>query len=130
MKVHAQRMLAVLGVTVISALVTLAGAQAGSRPDDRAGTLGVGTGSRAVVVPDAFERAVLRHPAPARPDDRAGARGVPSPAAAHAPAGSGTADSEFRWNGAAFGAAIALVIVVLGGAATLTMRRRSGAVAN
>ena len=63
----ALRISKVLGVAVASAAVLATGAPAADRPDDRAGMLGVGA-TQAVVVPDAFERAVLRSTELAAPD--------------------------------------------------------------
>ena len=137
----ALRISKVLGVAVASAAVLATGAPAADRPDDRAGMLGVGA-TQVVVVPDAFERAVLRSTelaapdaferavlrasdAGPRPDDRAGARG---PGAMPSTVASGTAaraDDGFAW-GDAFvgGAAGVLSILLLGTATMLTIRHR------
>ena len=79
MKRQAKQLVGLAVVTVASAVVFVAGAQASIRPNDRAGTLGAGTELKTTAVPDVFERAAARaaHENQAvRPDDRAGARGV------------------------------------------------------
>ena len=63
----ALRISKVFGVALGSAAVLATGAPAADRPDDRAGMLGVGA-TQVVVVPDAFERAVLRSTELAPPD--------------------------------------------------------------
>src|SRR5258705_13953248 len=72
-----------LGLAVGLAGVALAAplAQAATRPDDRAGTLGVGA-QQVADTSDVISRYLVSHPAALRPDDRAGALGVGSAAVA------------------------------------------------
>jgi hypothetical protein len=75
-------------------------------------------------VPDALDRAVLRETgASVRPDDRGEARG-PGIAPSGVTAGASASDDGFAWGDAFFGAAVALFIVLLGGATALTIRHR------
>src|SRR5262245_20192221 len=107
MNVHAQRMLVTAALTLVSTVALIGDAQAGARPDDRAGTLGAGsnvtravirpndragrlgvgadTSASTVATPDAFERAVLRAEMPPRPDDRGGFHGISVPGDVAAP---------------------------------------------
>lgn len=144
MKAAAHKILGALSATLACAAVLAGGVQAAERPDDRGGMLGVGA-AQAVIVPDAFERAFLRHaaatPVPdaferavireqattaVRPDDRPGLRGpglVPT-----APTSVATAsDGGFAWDDAAFGAGAMLGLALLG-TAILGIRRRGGVV--
>jgi hypothetical protein len=59
----------------ISAAVASA-AQAATRPDDRAGPLGIGAQSVAADTSDVVSRYLVNHPAGVRPDDRAGPLGI------------------------------------------------------
>ena len=113
-------------------------AQAATRPDDRAGTLGVGTPATqsSPVRPD--DRAGLRgadgdvvarylnnHPTAVRPDDRAGIRGVGPVAVTPATGGSG---SSWDVVGIAAGSSVAALLVALAGI-TLARRRRTATAA-
>ncbi len=95
-------------------------------PNDRAGMLGVGgiASSSQPVVPDWIERAALRAATDVRPDDRGGLRG-PGMVPTEAPAVTTASGDGFRWGDAAFGAAGALGLVLLGMLAALTIRHRS-----
>ena len=74
-------------------------------------------------MPDVFERAVLRETGTAtRPDDRAGARG-PGIVPAASPSVAASAESGARWDEALLAAAM-LGVLLLGIAATLTIRHR------
>jgi hypothetical protein len=144
MKGTAHRILTALGLALTSAALLAGGAQAAERPDDRGGLIGVGgaqvvpasadTFERAVLrsaaanpVPDVFERAVLRESRSAvRPDDRAGARGPGNFATPLPSVAASAADDGFRWDDAFLGAAAMLGVVLLGAAATLTIRHRGG----
>ena len=78
-------------------------------------------------VPDLFERAVLREGrSAARPDDRAGGRGPGNLASTLSSVAVSSTDEGFRWDDAFLGAAAMLAVVLLGAAATLTIRRRGG----
>jgi hypothetical protein len=111
-------------------------AQAATRPDDRAGPLGVGT----ALVVRADDRAGLRGAAPGqsdvisrylishsavRPDDRAGPLGVGSDSAVGivTPAHSVILDSTgFQWSDAGIGAGTALGLILLALGATVLVR--------
>jgi hypothetical protein len=143
MNATAHRILRAFALALTGAALLTGGAQAAERPDDRGGLIGVGGAQVAPASPDAFERAVLRsaaaNPVPdvferavlregrsaVRPDDRAGARG-PGNFATALPAVAASADSGFRWDDAFLGAAAMLGVVLLGAAATLTIRHRGG----
>ncbi len=97
-----------------------------TRPNDRAGMLGVGAVNRVrVSPPDAVERAVAIRLAaePARPDDRAAARGpgVIAPSALAARLESGT--TAFAWHDATIGAGATFVALMLVALVGLTIRR-------
>jgi hypothetical protein len=144
MKATAHRILGALGLALTGAVLLAGGAQAAERPDDRSGMIGVGGAQvlpatpdvfeRAVLrsgaanpVPDVFERAVLRESGSAvRPDDRSGARGPGTFTSPLASASASAADDGFRWDDAFLGAAAMLGAVLLGAAATLTIRHRGG----
>ena len=88
--------------------------------------LGVGAieSSSQPVVPDWFERAVLREATTVRPDDRGGLHGpgmVPTDVPTLAPA----SGDGFQWGDAAFGAAGALGLILIGILAALTFRHRN-----
>ena len=143
MKAH--RIVVRFAVGIAVAAVLAGGAQAAERPDDRGGMIGVGAAQVVESPPDAFERAVLRgtaaNPLPdvfdravlresrsaLRPDDRAGARG-PGIFPTALPSVAASSGDGFRWDDALFGAAAMLGVVLLGAAATLTLRRRGGVV--
>jgi hypothetical protein len=145
MKAKAHRMLGTLGLALAGAAVLAGGAQAAERPDDRGGLIGVGGAQVVAATPDVFERAVLRsaaaNPVPdvferavlresrsaVRPDDRAGARGRGNFATA-VPSVAAPAADGFRWDDAFLGAAAMLGFVLLGAAATLTIRHRGSVV--
>jgi hypothetical protein len=93
------------------------------RPDEGSGLRSVGGVASVSVVPDAFERAVLRLETSPRPDDRAGLHG-PGSIATQLPAATPVSADGFEWGDAAFGAAAALGFVLLAGAAALTIRQR------
>ena len=119
--------------------VGTATAQAATRPDDRAGTLGVGgpaihssparpddrAGLRGVES-DVVTRYLNNRPAAVRPDDRAGIRGV-GPVAALTPAAGGSGSS---WDvvGIAAGSSLGALGLALAGI-TLARRRRSATAA-
>jgi hypothetical protein len=125
-------------VTAALALFVLAASAfaSPSRPDDRAGARGLGTGSGITVTsvarPD--DRAGLRGLGTSpnisglvratRPDDRAGSR-TSTPSSAPALAAVVTAATAFQWGDAATGAGVALAAVALAGALMLTARRRT-----
>lgn len=94
-------------------------AQGGARPDDRAGTRGIGS----VSTPAQHTRNVVDD---RRPDDRAGVRGIGSSASASA---SGlAARSGFDWADAGIGAGITLGLMLLGtGAVFVGVRHRRSA---
>ena len=136
----ALRISTVLGVALASAAALATGAPAADRPNDRAGMLGVGA-TQVVVVPDAFERAVLRSTELAapdaferavlrasntgpRPDDRAGARGPGAMPLTVASVTAARANDGFAWGDAFVGAAGVLSILLLGTATMLTIRHR------
>jgi hypothetical protein len=140
MKAAAHRILGILGMALAGAALFAGGVQAAERPDDRGGLIGVGATQVVAEPPDAFERAVLRHagavPVPdvferavlretgtaTRPDDRAGARG-PGIVPAASPSVAASAESGARWDEALLAAAM-LGVLLLGIAATLTIRHR------
>lgn len=144
MKAMAHRILGALGLALTGAVLFAGGAQAAERPDDRGGMIGVGGAQVLPATPDVFERAVLRsaaaNPVPdvferavlresrsaVRPDDRSGARGPGNFASPLALASASPADDGFRWDDAFLGAAAMLGVVLLGAAATLTIRHRGG----
>jgi len=113
-------------------------AQAGTRPNDRAGTLGVGSPRSARDTSDVVSRYLRSHAI--RPNDRAGslgANGAATPdvferyASAH-PYGAGLAATSvaaqvgFRWGdyGAGVGTGIALVLLLAGGFVATPLWRR------
>jgi hypothetical protein len=115
-------------------------AQAGTRPDDRAGALGAGPQRIAGDASDVVSRYLRSHAT--RPDDRAGSLGIHGAvvappdvferyAAAH-PYGAGlgatsvAAPVGFRWGdyGAGVGTGIALVLLLAGGLIAAPMWRR------
>jgi hypothetical protein len=127
---------------IVSALAALAasGAQAGTRPNDRAGMLGVGAQRIAPDTSDVVSR-YLRSHAP-RPNDPAGSLGVNPTyasvpdvferyASAH-PYGAGLAATSvvatagFRWSdyGAGVGTGIVAVLLLIGGLLATPTRRR------
>jgi hypothetical protein len=124
-----------LALTAFSATA----AQAGTRPNDRAGTLGVGWQRFAGDTSDVVSRYLRSHGL--RPNDRAGSLGVnranvPTPdvferyASAH-PYGVGlsavsVAASGFRWDdyGAGVGTGIVVVLLLAGGLLATPIRRR------
>ena len=129
-------------VIVALALAALAATavQAGTRPNDRAGALGVGSQRIAPDRSDAVSRYLRSHAA--RPDDRAGSLGVNSAnsltpdvferyASAH-PYGVGltatsvAASSSFRWGdyGAGVGTGIVAVLLLAAGLFATPTRRR------
>jgi hypothetical protein len=114
------------------AAVLVTGAGQAERPDDRAGTLGVGSvSSNPTAMPDAFERQVARTtPATAaaiRPDDRAEPRG-PGIVFSVPPAVAAAASDPFEWVDASIGAALTLAAVLVGAGlgAAIRDRRRVG----
>jgi hypothetical protein len=141
MTATAHRIVGTLGTAFAAAALLAGAAQAVERPDDRGGLIGVGStqvlpatpdvferavlrGTAANPVPDVFERAVLRESRSAvRPDDRAGARG-PGVVPTALPSVAVSAEDGFRWADAFLGAAAMLGVVLLGAAATLTIRHR------
>jgi hypothetical protein len=137
---YGNRILRSVGLGIAAATVLVTGAQAAERPDDRAGMIGVGAAQVVEATPDAFERAVLRHASTAppdaferaiarqstvalRPDDRAGARG-PGAVAPTLSASADPTEPGFGWNDALLRAAGILGVLLLGAAATLTIRHR------
>ena len=104
------RLIGSIGSTVAIAAMLAVGAQAGGRPDDRAGMLGVGAVSPAVI-------------ASVRPDDRASARGPG--VFPHDTLGSpvGAAARAFQWDDATMGAGVMLALVLLSGASAFVLRR-------
>jgi hypothetical protein len=115
-------------------------AQAGTRPDDRAGALGVGAPRIAGDASDVVSRYLRSHAT--RPDDQAGSLGATSAdgaspdvferyAAAH-PYGAGlgapsvAAPVGFRWDdyGAGVGTGIALILLLAGGRVAVPTWRR------
>ena len=140
MKARAHQFMAVLGTALAGAVLLAGGAQAAERPDDRAGMIGVGAAQAVEAPPDAFERAALRQASTAppdaferavarratvatRPDDRAGARGPGTVSPTLSPSAD-PAEPNIGWNEALLGAAGILVVLLLGAAATLTIRHR------
>jgi len=128
----------ILALALSSVAVT--SAQAGTRPNDRAGTLGVGSARIAGDTSDVVSRYLRSHGI--RPNDRAGSLGAngadaTSPdvferyASAH-PYGVGlaatsvTAQVGFRWDdyGAGVGTGIAVVLLLAGGLIATPMWRR------
>ena len=115
------------------------GAIASTRPDDRAGQIGVGAAQAAQPIPDVFERAVARNATAGpdaferavlrstvdnrRPDDRAEARG-PGAFTTVSPAAAASPDDGFAWSDALLGASAMLGIVLLGAAGALVIRHR------
>ena len=130
-----------LAATFAVAIGVLApnGAIASTRPDDRAGQIGVGAAQAAQPIPDVFERAVarsssaepdavdraiLRSTVPnRRPDDRADARG-PGAFTTVSPAAAASPNDGFTWSDALLGAAAMLGVFLLGAAGALLLRRR------
>ena len=93
------------------------------RPDDRAGMLGTGGARQATAVPDWFERAAARADAGiVHPDESAGIRGIGPVASGVVPDVS--ASPSFNWSDAAVGAGFALMLVLMGGVAAVTVRHR------
>jgi hypothetical protein len=146
MKATAHRFLGALGFALTATALLAGAAQAAERPDDRGGMIGVGAAQVGSAAPDAFERAVLRNAAAkqvpdaferavqresqtvaVRPDDRAGARG-PGIVPTALPTVTASSSEGFSWDDAFMGAAAMLGVVLLGAAATLTLRRRGGVV--
>jgi hypothetical protein len=121
--------LVVLGLAVVA--IGAAAAQAATRPDDRAGPLGVGTapvrpddraGLRGAAPDqsDAISRYLIRHAGSTavRPDDRAGPLGVGTPE----PSIQIVESSGFDWGDAGLGAGITAALVVLALGAMLLLR--------
>jgi hypothetical protein len=141
MTATAHRIVGTLGTAFAAAALLAGAAQAAERPDDRGGLIGVGGAQVVAATPDVFERAVLRSaaadPVPdlferavlretgttARPDDRAGMRG-PGIVSTASSSIAASVDGGFRWDDALFGAAAMLGVVLLGAAATVTIRHR------
>jgi hypothetical protein len=76
MKARPKNIIATLTLALVLPAVLIGSAQAGDRPDNRAGIRGIGPQS--TDASDVFTRAVARAHAvqPVRPDDRAGPRGI------------------------------------------------------
>jgi hypothetical protein len=122
--------LVVLGLTVVA--IGAAVAQAATRPDDRAGPLGVGTapsvrpddraGLRGAAPDhsDAISRYLISHQGPpsVRPDDRAGPLGVGAPE----PSIQIVESSGFDWGDAGLGAGVTAALVLLALGAMLLVR--------
>jgi hypothetical protein len=138
MKRQTQRSIGALALALAAAAAVVGAAQAG-HPSDRAGMLGVGgvaaevAGDAAVVPNDRggmLGVGSIESPSPVahqRPDDRAGLHGpgmVVTAGSTQAPSVTVTNDG-FRWGDAAFGAAAALGIVLLGTLAVVFVRQRS-----
>jgi hypothetical protein len=136
MKAH--RILLAVGLALAS-VVVVGGAHAAQRPDDRGGRIGVGAAHAVAQPPDVFERAVLRNtstPPPdaferavlrqasvvVRPDDRGGVRGPGAGPTVLSVSVTPTEDG-FGRDDALLGAGM-LAVVLLGAAATLTIRHR------
>jgi hypothetical protein len=114
------------------------GAIASTRPDDRAGLIGVGAAQAAQPIPDVLDRAVARNSSAQpdavdravlrstvqnrRPDDRADARGPG--AFTVSPAAAPSSNDGFAWSDAFLGAGAMLGIVLLGAAGALVIRHR------
>jgi hypothetical protein len=146
MKVRMVRVLGAVGSALAAAALLAGGAWAADRPDDRGGLIGVGgaavvapTGvfERAVqrhlnakgskiVIPDVFERAVVRARADVvRPDDRGGVRGPGVLGTSGPSSGDTSRGSGIAWSGAALGATAGTFgVIVLGVLATLMLRHR------
>lgn len=126
----------ILGLALFALAATAA--QAGTRPNDRAGTLGVGSPRSASDTSDVVSRYLRSHAI--RPNDRAGSFGPNSAAtpdvferyASEHPYGAGLAATSvaahvgFRWGdyGAGVGTGIALVLLLAGGFVATPLWRR------
>lgn len=126
----------ILGLALFALAATAA--QAGTRPNDRAGTLGVGSPRSASDTSDVVSRYLRSHAI--RPNDRAGSLGPNSAAtpdvferyASEPPYGAGLAATSvaahvgFRWGdyGAGVGTGIALVLLLAGGFVATPLWRR------
>jgi hypothetical protein len=135
MKTH-QRLIGAFVLSLVTAVVIVGTAQA-QHPNDRGGMLGVGgiaaegVADHAVIPNDragmlgvgGIDRETLQT-ASVRPDDRGGLRGPGAVATAQHIAA--VIDDGFQWRDAAFGAAAAFGIALLGivGALTLRQHRR------
>jgi hypothetical protein len=135
MKTH-QRLIGAFVLSLVAAVVVVGSAQA-QHPNDRGGMLGVGgiaaegAADHAVIPNDragmlgvgGIEREALQSAA-VRPDDRGGLRGPGAVATAEPIAA--VIEDGFQWRDAAFGAAAAVGIALLGivGALTLRQHRR------
>jgi hypothetical protein len=127
MKAKAHRIVGLVGAGLATAVVLAGSAQAADRPDDRGGLLGVGGAQAVTVAPDAVDRAVLRHAAevaPVRVPDALDRAVFRETAALVQPSVTSAPDGGFEWGDAFFGAVVALFVVLLGGAAALTIRHR------
>lgn len=134
----ARHIIMTVGATLGTATMLVGSAQAGVRPDDRGGTMGVGA-VHAIAVPDVVDRAVLRdaravtdivdravirheEATASRPDDRGTARG---PGTLGSPSTLALAASDGdQWRAELIGTAGAFAAVLLGAAALLTVRHR------
>ena len=126
-------------VSVLAALAASA-AHAGTRPDDRAGMLGVGSQRIAPDTSDVVSRYLRSHAT--RPNDRAGSLGISSayasvpdvferyasahPYGAELAATPVIATNGFRWSdyGAGVGTGIVAVLLLIGGLLASPARRR------
>jgi hypothetical protein len=128
MKAKAHRIVGLVGAGLATAVVLAGSAQAADRPDDRGGLLGVGAAQAVTPASDVIDRAVQRQAvaatAPVRVPDALDRAVFRESAAAVQPPVTSTSDGEFAWGDAFFGAAVALFIVLLGGATALTIRHR------
>jgi len=129
-----------LTLAVLVAAFASVAAQAGTRPNDRAGTLGVGSQRIAADTSDVVSRYLRSHAT--RPDDRAGSLGAAGLAAplpdvferyaAEHPYGAGLAASSvvtaggFRWGdyGAGVGTGIVAVLLLAGALLAAPSRRK------
>jgi hypothetical protein len=95
------------------------------RPDDRAGPLGIGGQTTATDESDVISRYLKSHPSATRPDDRAGYRGV-GPTGVVTPAQD---NSGISWDvvGFAAGSSLGALAVMLAGMALLRRRRSATA---
>jgi hypothetical protein len=125
---------------VVIGVLAPSGGFAATRPDDRAGLIGVGAAQAAQAVPDVFDRAVARNSTAAgldavdravlrstvdnrRPDDRAEARG-PGVFTTVSPTAAATQNDGFAWSDALLGASAMLGVLLLGAAGALVIRHR------
>lgn len=129
MRLNAHHTLVVLSIAFATAAISAPGALGSVRPDDRAGTHGIGSAAAtAAASPDWIERAAIRHNAtrksPAvRPDDRGDIRGIePTPAPQQSP--QSTAVGGIRMDGAAWAGVSLLLLLLLAGAAQVARQRR------